>query len=117
MDEAELMQRLLDSSGAIIYLKDDHGRILLVNRGFLDFFKKSKDQIIGKTDHALGTDEQVKAWRANDLKATESGKPYSFEETASGAEGTRTFMSYKFPVHGIEGAPKAVGGISVPLTN
>jgi len=115
-NEANLIQNLLDSSDVVVYLKDDQGRFLMVNRTFEKLFKLPKEQIIGKTDYDFGSKEQADKFRANDLKATEAGAPITFKESVFPPDGPRTYISHKFPVSNIEGSPNAVGGISIDIT-
>ncbi len=115
-DEANLIRNFIDSSNAVIYLKDGQGRLLMVNRVFEELFKSTKEQIIGKTDYDFVSKEQADKWRANDRKVIETCTPINFKETAVFPDGPRTYLSHKFPVSNIEGSPNAVGGISIDIT-
>ncbi|MHC4196718.1 MAG: PAS domain-containing protein [Planctomycetota bacterium] len=114
-DKVCLIQNFTDSSNALIYLKDDQGRFLMVNCAFVELFKSSKEQIIGKTGYDFCPKEDVDKWRANDRKVTEAGTPMNFKETNTLDDGQHTFISHKFPVS-VEGSPNAVGGISIEIT-
>ncbi len=116
-NEANLIQSFIDSADAVMYLKDDQGRFLMVNRTFEKLFKSTKEQIIGKTDYDFGSREQADKYRANDLKVTEAGAPVTFKETVLFPDGQHTYISHKFPVSNIEGSPNAVGGISIDITD
>jgi len=115
-NEADLIQKFLDSSDVVIYLKDDQGRLLMVNRTFEELFKSTKEQIIGKTDYDFVSKEEADKWRVNDRKVIETGTPMNFREFAVFPDGQRTYLSRKFPVPNIEGSPNAVGGISIDIT-
>ncbi len=114
-NEANLLQNFIDSSNANIYLKDEQGRLLMVNRRVAEMFKVSKEQIIGKNNHDLIPKEEADRIRAHDRKVTEAGTPLTFKETVTFADGQHTFISHKFPVS-VEGSPNAVGGISIDST-
>jgi PAS domain S-box-containing protein len=116
-NEANLLQNFIDSSNAVIYLKDEQGRLLMVNRRAAEMAKLSKDEIIGKTDDDLNLfpKEEVDRWRAHNRKVTEAGTPMNFKETVTFADGQRTFITNKFPVS-VEGSPNAVGGIAIDIT-
>lgn len=116
MTQADLIQSLIDSADAAIYLKDDEGRILMVNRRVTEMFKASKEEIIGKTDYDLLSKEDADKVRAYDRKVAEAGTPMSSETTISLADGQHTFMDNKFPVSNIEGSPNAIGGIAIDIT-
>ncbi len=113
--EVSLLQNFIDSANAFIYLKDEQGRLLMVNRRVAELFKSSKEQIIGKTDYDFAQKEDVDKFRANDRKVAEAGTPMTFKETNTLDDGEHTFISHKFPVS-VEGFPNAVGGISIEIT-
>jgi len=115
-NEANLLQNFIDSSNANIYLKDEQGRLLMVNRRVAEMFKVSKEQIIGKNNHDLIPKEEADRIRAHDSKVTEAGTPLTFKETVTLTDGQHTFTSHKFPVS-VEGSPNAVGGISIEITD
>ncbi len=115
-NEANLIQTFIDSANALIYLKDEQGRFLMVNRRVAELFKSSKEQIIGKTDYDFAPKEDVDKFRANDRKVAEAGTPMNFKETNTLDDGEQTFISHKFPVPNVEGSPNAVGGISIEIT-
>ncbi|MCP4365074.1 MAG: PAS domain-containing protein, partial [Planctomycetes bacterium] len=110
-----LIQEFIDSSNAVVYLKDEQGCFLMVNRRLAELFKASKEQIIGKTDYDFCPKEDVDKWRANDRKVTEAGTPMNFKEIDTLDDGEHVFISHKFPVS-VEGSPNAVGGISIEIT-
>jgi PAS domain S-box-containing protein len=114
-DNVNLIRNFIDSSNAVIYLKDEQGHFLMVNRRLEDLFKLSKEQILGKTDYDFAPKEEADKWRANDRKVTEAGTPMNFKETNTLDDGEHTFISHKFPVS-VEGSPNAVGGISIEIT-
>ncbi len=115
-NEANLIQKFIDSSNAVIYLmEDEQGRLLMVNRRLEELFKASKEQIIGKTSYDFCPKEDVDKWRANDRKVAEAGTPMNFKEIDTLDDGEHVFISHKFPVS-VEGSPNAVGGISIEIT-
>ncbi len=115
MTEANLIQDFIDSSNAVIYLRDEQGRFLMVNRRLAELFKASKEQIIGKTSYDFCPKEDVDKWRASDRKVTETGAPKTFKFTATFSDEQHTFVEHKFPVS-VEGSPNAVGGIAIDIT-
>ncbi len=115
-DEVSLTQNFIDSSSAVIYLKDDQGCFLMVNRRCAEMFKASKEEIIGKTDYDFASEEEADEFRANDCKVAETGTSIVFKETLTLDDGQHTYISHKFPVSNVEGSPNAVGGISIDVT-
>jgi PAS domain S-box-containing protein len=115
-DEANLIQNFIDSSNASIYLKDEQGRILMVNRQLAETLKVSKEQVIGKTDYDFFSKEDADMFRANDRKVIETGTPMNFKGSVSLPGGQITIIDHKFPVS-VEGSPNAVGGIAIDITD
>ena len=113
--EANLLQKFIDSSNALIFLKDEQGRYLMVNHRFAEMLKVSKEEVIGKTDYDFAPKEEADNWRANDRKVAEAGTPMNFKELSPSSDGQRPFISHKFPVS-VEGSPNAVGCISIDST-
>ncbi len=116
MTQSDLLQHFIDSANAAMYLKDDQGRLLMVNRRIAEMFKVNKEEIIGKTDYDFHSKEDADTFRANDRKVAEAGTPMSFQTTISCGDERHTFLDHKFPVSNIEGSPHAVGGIAIEVT-
>jgi len=106
------IQNFIDSSGAVIYIKDERGRFLMVNHKLAELFRSTKKQILGRTDYDFVTTQQADKWRANDRKVAETGTPMNFKVGVSLTDGQITTVDHKFPVS-IEGSPNAVGGIAI----
>ncbi len=116
MTQADLMQRFIDSANAAMYLKDDQGRFLMVNRRVAELFNAGKDEIIGKTDYDFVSREEADKFREYDRQVAEAGAPMTFEATVSFPDGEHTVIDHKFPVANIDGAPNAVGGTAIDIT-
>ncbi|HEX4997172.1 MAG TPA: PAS domain-containing protein, partial [Terriglobia bacterium] len=79
--QAELIEDLVDSSDAAIYLKDGQGRFIMVNRKVAELAKMSKEDLIGKTDFDILPKDQADRVRSADQKVTRSGAAVDFTET------------------------------------
>ncbi len=115
-NEASLIQNFIDSSNAVIYLKDDQGRFLMVNRRLAELLRSSKEEMIGKTSYDCSSKEAGDKSRTNDRKVAKAGTPMTFKVTITRDDGQHTFISHKFPVS-VEGFPNALGGISIEITD
>jgi len=82
-DKADLLQNFLDSSDTVIYLKDEQGRFIMVNRRVAEMFNVNKEEVIGKTDYDILPKEEADKFRANDRKVAETGTPMNFKGTVS----------------------------------
>jgi PAS domain S-box-containing protein len=110
------LDAILDNSTAVIYLKDTDGRFMLVNRQFEALYKKSRDEVAGKTDHELFPRYIADAFRANDRRVLKERAPLELEELAAADGGERTFLAVKFPLLDDSGEPYGVCGISTDIT-
>jgi len=112
----ERVQAILDNTTAVIYLKDTRGRYQLVNRQFEQIFHVTREWVLNKTDYDLFPAEVAWAFQANDRKVLETRGPLEFEEAAVQDGQPRTYISVKFPLCDIAGAPYAICGISTDIT-
>ena len=113
--QADLFQDFLDSSDAIIYLKDKHGCFIMVNRRAAELLHMSKEEVIGKTAYDLIPKEEADRVAEIDRKVAETGSPLNFKDTISLPSGQITLLDHKFPV-ALEGYPNAIGGIAIDIT-
>lgn len=110
------LQAIMDSSTAVIFLKDVEGRYMLVNHEYERLFHVTREEIKGKTDYDIFPREMAEAFRANDLKVLELGTPMEFEETAPHDGAMHTYIANKFPLYDSAGVPYAVCGIATDIT-
>ncbi|WP_437587391.1 AAA family ATPase [Sorangium sp. So ce1000] len=111
----EILQGIVDNSAAAIYLKDGEGRFLLANRRVCDLLRLTSEELLGKTDAEIVPAPIAEAMRDHDRKVLEAGTPMEWEEELPLSDGTRTFLSVKFPLGG-GAAPRALCGISTDIT-
>ena len=112
----EQLMALLDHTSAVIYMRGLDGRYLLVNREYERLFHLRREDIIGLTDHDLFPPDVADNFRMNDLAAISEGRPVRLEESAPGDDGTRTYITVKFPLIDERGEPYAICGISTDIT-
>jgi PAS domain S-box-containing protein len=117
LSESEQLNRsILDSTMAVIYVKDARGRYITVNRRFEDLFHVRKEEIKGKTDYDVLSQEMADVFTANDRKVLDSHKALEVEEIAVHDDGAHTYMSSKVPIFDSTGVPYAVCSISTDIT-
>ena len=110
------LRAILDNSTTVIYLKDAKGRYLLANRDYQKLVGLSETEIIGKIDSDLFPQDVATAFWKNDRAVLAAGTPLVFEEIAPHPNGTRTYISIKFPLYDSNSIPYAVGGVSTNIT-
>jgi PAS domain S-box-containing protein len=110
------LQAILDNSTAMIALKDNDGRYLLVNRKFEELFRLKQEEVRGKTDHDVFPRYMADAFRANDRRVFKERCALEFEETAPGEDGPHTYLAVKFPLLDEGGDPYCVCVMSTDIT-
>jgi PAS domain S-box-containing protein len=118
-ESRERLQDIIDNTTAVIYLKDQDGRYLLVNDRFGMLHGTRRDETIGRTDHDLFPPETADANRANDLKVLATGIALDVEEVNHQEDGPRVYLSTRFPLFHSDdpnGAPYGVCTISTDIT-
>ncbi len=112
----EQIQSILDNSTAVIYLKDNNGKYILVNQQFETLFHVNRNKIIGKTDMDIFPGEMAGILQANDRSVIKAGIPLEMEETVLQVDGPHTYISLKFPLFDSNGIPDRICGISTNIT-
>jgi PAS domain S-box-containing protein len=107
---------LLNHAPVRIYTMDLDGRFTFINGGVQEGLSGSSDNLIGKTAYDLFPADKASAYRANDLKVIESGRPYDFEEIVDLPSGRRVYLSSKFPLLNEDGIVCGLGGVSTDVT-
>jgi PAS domain S-box-containing protein len=115
-EETDRLLKVIDNTSAVIYMRDNDGRYLLVNRQYEQLFGIRRQDIVGMTDHDLFPKEMADDFRANDLKALSRGAPIQMEELAPHPDGVHTYITVKYPIRDLAGRPYAVCGISTDIT-
>jgi len=112
----QLLEAVVESSPAVIYVKDLAGRYLMVNRRYADIFHVDRDAMVGKTDHDIFTKEVADAFRTMDERVAAAGHPITEEESAPQDDGVHAYLSVKSPLRDDAGQAYAVFGISTDVT-
>ena len=112
----DLLEAIVENTGAMIYVKDLAGRYLMVNRRYLDVVNVDHKAVIGKTDHELFSKYEADAFRAMDEQVARADQPLMREEIASHGDGLHTYVSVKAPLRDEAGNAYAIFGISTDIT-
>jgi len=109
---------LLETLPDLVWLKDLDGVYLECNQRFLEFFGKTREEVIGKTDHDFIDPELADFFREKDRLAIEAGKPSKNEETAMDSQSGRPVVleTIKTPLVNMDGVAEGVLGIARDIT-
>ena len=107
---------LLDNFPFRVWLKDENGRLLAVNKAYADFYGYSDvDQMAGKTDLDLFPAEKALAFQADDRNVLQSGKAKTVEEHIHSKGKDFWSEAYKSPVF-VEGRIVGTVGFARDVT-
>lgn len=114
-----MLQQLMENISDNIYFMDREGRIVLISEWgarWLGF--RSPDEIIGKTDFDLFTEEHAAAAFADEQRIIETGEPViGIEEKETWPDGRVTWVSTtKMPLRDDDGNIVGIFGISRDIT-
>ncbi len=112
----EFLQAVIDSSDAIIDVKDLSGHFVLVNRRFEELFHVDRKSLAGKTDFDVFPRDRAEAFRAFDQRVIQAGRALKAEEIAPLDDGPHTYITVKCPLRDEAGRPYAICGISTDIT-
>ncbi len=110
------LQRVLDHTKAVIFVKDRAGRYVFANRELERVVRMPAGRIIGRTDAELWPAEVAAHFQANDAHVLQQRTAAEFEVTADVGRQRKTFLSFKFPLFGSDGEPYAVCGVATDIT-
>lgn len=117
LHSSALIESLLDSTPDIIFFKNLNGVYLGCNTSFAEFIGKTKDKIIGKTDHDLFSMEIADTFRKYDKAVLKLNKPNHNEEWITYPDGRKILIdTLKTPYHGPNKEKIGILGISRDIT-
>jgi PAS domain S-box-containing protein len=115
INQREYLRHILDTDPNLIFVKDNGGRFILVNRAFADFYETTPENIIGKTDEELQWKEKdVHYFQETDKEVIQKNKPITTEEfTISPASGRAAyFVTTKKPLLDVDGNLNILGVVT-----
>ncbi|HSO00541.1 MAG TPA: PAS domain-containing protein [Candidatus Nanopelagicales bacterium] len=112
-----LLIALLENSPSAIFVKDVHGRYVLVNQQLTSILGVTDEQVLGLTDADLFAAESAEYLQRADNEAMAAGRPLQYEETVPTPQGPREFLTVKFPLRATGGQVLGLCGISTDITD
>lgn len=114
-----MLQQLMDNMSDNIYFMDREGRIVLINQAGAEWLGfETPEEVLGKTDFDLFTEEHAAAAFADEQRIIQSGKPLmNIEERETRPNGSVTWVSTtKMPMRDANGKIVGLFGISRDIT-
>src|SRR5690349_14088241 len=113
----QILRAVIEATPDAIFVKDLHGRYVLVNAAAARFLGKSPEEIIGKHDLELYPEETARRFIEDDRKVLATGQAHSFEGVATGEGDTRqAYLVTKGVYRDKDGAILGLFGISHDIT-
>ena len=113
--DVERFNALMNCNPSLVFLKDESGKYVYLNKAYEEHFVGSKDWY-GKTDSDFWPKESSELFRANDAEVLRSGQTAQFLEESTDLNGTRhCWLCYKFVFTDSQGQ-KYLGGIGIDAT-
>ena len=112
----QMVSDIVNHSTAVVYLKDQAGRYLLINRRFEQLFGLTNEWIQGRADDDFLPSETAATVRANDRQVLDEGRALEFEEVVPSDGAAHTYVSLKFPLRDGTGTIYGVCGISTDIS-
>jgi PAS domain S-box-containing protein len=110
----ERLKALMDHNPSLVFMKDECGRYVYLNKSYQKQFVHSRDWY-GKTDFDFWPKESAELFRANDSFVLRSGHIHQFMEDSTDLNGTRyCWLNYKFPFTDSKNK-RYVGGIGIDV--
>ena len=99
----------------VAFIKDPSGRYVYYNDASWALFQKWPAEIVGRTDDEIWPAGDAERYRKNDAAVMETRRPVEFMEPVAHADGTHSWLIWKFPI--VEnGQVTFVGGIGIDIT-
>lgn len=110
-NQRRMLRAVLDTLPDMIIFKDRHSAFQLCNQRVCDFFGKSMNELIGKTDFELFSFEDAYRFRSEELEAMETGHTVVNERLTAGPQGILWEEAIKVPLRSDSG--EVIGVLSV----
>src|SRR5271169_6148154 len=92
-----LLKGITEGTTDAVFVKDLQGRYLMMNSAGAHFLGRSIEEVVGKDDTELFSQEEAREIAKRDRGVIQAGETRTYEEVATLAGVTRTFLSSKGP--------------------
>ncbi len=115
------LEAILENTTTPMFMKDNNGKHIFVNRAYRELFGLQDEEIVGRTDKELHPPEMAEEVWANDRTVIERVEPVEREEHINVNSEERVFLSAKVPIYDTGDrsdpeTPVAVFGVATDIT-
>lgn len=127
--QQEFLRQIIDLNPNMIFVKDEEGKYILVNKAFADFYGTTIENIVGKSEADFNRNktegiehffqqDRIEDFFRQDRELMESLQRKSFEEPFTNAttRETRLFQSIRIPLLSPDSKARQVLGICIDIT-
>ncbi len=112
----QLLQSIIDNTSSIIFVKHINGEYLLANKQFKKIFQPKDDQIVGRTDKEIFSQNFAERLRATDADVVKAEKELVFEEIIPHSGENHIYSLTKFPLWDAAGKIYAIAGMAADIS-
>jgi PAS domain S-box-containing protein len=111
-----LLEAITQGTTDAVFVKDHHGKYLMINSAGAQFLGRSVEQVLGKDDTQLFSADTAKSIIDRDQEVMESGQTMTYEESGAAAGMHRIYLSTMGPYRDYGGRVIGLIGISRDIT-
>ena len=111
-----VLQSIMQGVNEVIFVKDVHGRYVMINKPGAEMVGHTVEEVVGKTDFELFPVETAQAIRSTDAQVLQTGRIQTYELQMKFPSGPRNFLTTKSPQHGPKGEIIGMIGVSLDVT-
>lgn len=115
-DSDERFQAFIKNSPAKMHIKDPQGRYILINPMTESIFGVTHEQAKGRSATEIFPEKMGETFDSHDKAVLRTGVASTVEEDFPTSEGSRTFLTVKFPIRNAGGEVAAIGSSGMEIT-
>jgi|GEM_PF-3885281 len=112
----QLLNTIAEGSTDPIVVKDTKGRILLFNKEAARMIGQRAEDVMGRDASAIFPPEQAERIKNDDQRVMANNRVFTFQEEITTADGKRTLLTTKGPLHDADDKVIGLFGISRDIT-
>jgi PAS domain S-box-containing protein len=108
---------ILRHTPAMIYMRDAHGRLIMVNSRYEALFGVRNEEVLGHRAQEILPPGVAALFAEGEERATRQKRPVQVEEALDLPSGRQVFLAVKFPLMDEEGEIRRVCSIGIDITD